>query len=338
MITTAPRAGEQTLSVRLRALVWEAPGVVSLELTAPDGSALPPFEPGAHVDLKLSDGTLRQYSLYDDPNDTSHYRLGIRAISGGASSGYVHRKPRAGDLLTVSSPRNSFPRVDAKHYIFVAGDISVTAFIPMMREVSHKGRSWTLLYYNNRDEDAPFLSEIKKLGGELSLHSSKAGTRLDVAQRFATVEKDVVIYCCGPEKLMTAVEEATAAWPEGTVHFEWFAPRSRPADEARGSFEVVCQHSGLTVTVTAPAEESILEVLSEAGINVPRSCEHGNLRHLRDAGDLGRGRPPRQHSVGVGTRRQTSDDDLRIAVARSAPRAGHMGQPMTHCDAPPASE
>jgi tetrachlorobenzoquinone reductase len=310
LTTTAPRAGEQTLPVRLRALVWKAPGVVALELTAPD----------AHVDLKLPDGTLRQYSLCDDPNDTSHYRLGIRAISGGASSGYVHRKLRSGELLTVSSSRNSFPLVDAKHYILVAGGIGVTAFIPMVREVSHKGRSWTLLYYNNRDEDAPFLSEIKKLGGELSLHSSKAGTRLDVAQRFATVEKNVVIYCCGPEKLMTAVEEATAAWPEGTVHFEWFAPRSRPADEARGSFAVVCQHSGLTLT--APAEGSILEVLSEAGIYVPRPCEQGNLRHLRDAGDLGRARPSRQHSVGVRTRRQTNDNDPRT----------------THCDAPPASE
>lgn len=269
----APRAGEQTFEVRVRALVWEAPGVLSLELTAPDGGALPPFEPGAHIDLKLPDGTLRQYSLCGDPNDTSHYRLGIRAISGGMSSSYVHRKLRPGDLVTVSAPRNNFPLVQAKHYIFVAGGIGVTPFIPMMREVSAKGRSWTLLYCNKRNEDAPFLAEIRQLGGEISLHSSEAGTRLDVAQRLTAVEKDAVIYCCGPEKLMLAVEEATSAWPEGTVHFEWFAPRARPADEVSGAFEVVCEQSGLTLTV--PPEKSILEVLSEAGIEVPRSCEQG---------------------------------------------------------------
>jgi len=270
---TAPRAGEQTFEARVRALIWEAPGVLSLELAAPDGGALPAFEPGAHIDLKLPDGTLRQYSLCGDPNDLSHYRLGIRAVSGGMSSSYVHRKLRPGDLVTVSAPRNNFPLVEAKHYIFVAGGIGVTPFIPMMREVSAKHGSFTLLYCNKRNEDAPFLTEIKKLGGELSLHASEAGTRLDVAQRLTAVEKDAVIYCCGPEKLMLAVEEATAAWPEGTVHFEWFAPRARPEDEVSGAFEVVCERSGLTVTV--PPDKSILDVLTEAGIDIPRSCEQG---------------------------------------------------------------
>lgn len=267
------RAREQTLQVRVRALVWEAPGVVSLQLVAPDGSALPPFEPGAHVDVKLPDGTLRQYSLCGDPSDTSHYRLAIRAISGGASSSFIHRKLRPGDLLTITGPRNNFPLDDAARYIFVAGGIGITPLIPMMRKASASGRPWTLLYCNRRNEDAPFLAEIKALGGELSLHSTEAGTRLDVAQRFRTVEPGAVIYCCGPERLMTAVEEATAGWPEGSVRFEWFAPRSRPLDETSGSFEVVCEASGLTVTV--PPNKSILETLQAAGLDVPCSCTQG---------------------------------------------------------------
>ena len=269
----APRAGENTMQVRVRALVWEAPGVLSLHLASLDGSPMPAFEPGAHIDMKLPDGTLRQYSLCGDPNDLTHYRLGIRAISGGMSSGFVHRKLRPGDVVMVSTPRNNFPLVEAKHYIFVAGGIGVTPFIPMMREVSARKGSFTLLYCNKRNEDAPFLAEIEKLGGELSLHASEAGTRLDVAKRFATVEKDAAVYCCGPEKLMLAVETATAAWPEGSVHFEWFAPRSRPEGETSDSFEVVCQTSGKTLTV--PADKSILEVLGENGIEVPRSCEQG---------------------------------------------------------------
>ena len=269
----APRSGEETLQVRVHALVWEAPGVLSLHLASLDGAPLPAFEPGAHIDVKLPDGTLRQYSLCGDPNDLSHYRLGIRAVSGGQSSGFVHKRLRPGDVVTVSTPRNNFPLVAAKHYIFVAGGIGVTPFIPMMRAVSAKKGSFTLLYCNKRNEDAPFLAEIAKLGGELSLHASEAGTRLDVAQRFATIEKDAVIYCCGPEKLMLAVEEATSGWPEDSVHFEWFAPRSRPECEVSDSFEVICQASGKTLTV--PAEKSILEVLGENGIEVPRSCEQG---------------------------------------------------------------
>ena len=111
-----PRAAEApaTLQVRLRSMSWEAPGVLSLELTAADGSSLPPFEPGCHIDLHLPSGTMRQYSLCGDPADLSHYRVAIRAVSGGLSSQFVHRKLRPGELLTVSLPRNNFPLADAE--------------------------------------------------------------------------------------------------------------------------------------------------------------------------------------------------------------------------------
>jgi ferredoxin-NADP reductase len=272
-LTPASPPREATLQVRLRALIWEAPGVLSLELAAPDNGPLPRFEPGAHIDLTLPNGTLRQYSLCGDPNDASHYRLGIRAVTGGLSSSFIHRTLRPGELLSVSTPRNNFSLVDAPRYVFVAGGIGITPLIPMMRQASANKRPWTLLYCNRRSEDAPFLAEIRTLGGEISLHASEAGTRLDVAQRLGTVQKDTAVYCCGPERLMTAVEEATKAWPEGSVHFEWFTPRSRPADETSGSFEVVCERSGLTLMV--PPDKSIMAVLSEAGIEVPRSCEQG---------------------------------------------------------------
>ena len=269
----APPPREQTLQVRVRALIWEAPRVLSLQLCAVDGKPLPPFAPGAHVDLRLPDGTLRQYSLCGDPGDTSHYRLGVRAVAGGLSSGFIHHKLRPGELVTISAPRNNFPLVEAGSYIFIAGGIGITPLIPMMRQASNKARPWMLFYCNRRAEDASFLAEIKALGGEISLHASEAGTRLDVAQRLTTVRKDTLIYCCGPERLMTSVEQATAAWPEASIHFEWFTPRSHPPDETSGGFEVVCRRSGLTLTV--PPDQSVLAALTEAGVEVPSSCQQG---------------------------------------------------------------
>jgi len=279
MTTTSSRStasapgGDKTFKVRIRAMTWEASGVISLQLTAADGGALPSFEPGAHIDLTLPNGALRQYSLCGDPSDTSQYRLGVRAIDGGASSGFIHRQLRPGDLVTVSTPRNNFPFVDAARYVFVAGGIGITPLIAMMRAASAGNRPWTLFYCNRRNEDAPFLAEIEALGGEISLHASEAGTRLDIKQRLATARKDTMVYCCGPERLMTAVEEATATWPEGSVRFEWFTPRQRPDGETSGGFDVVCQASGLTVTV--PPDKSILAALTESGIDLPSSCEQG---------------------------------------------------------------
>ncbi len=272
--TEAGRAAvPETREVIVRALRYEAPGVLSLELVPTNGKPLPPFEPGAHIDLHLPGNIMRQYSLCGDPNDTSRYRVGIRSVSGGLSSQFVHRKLRPGEVIKVSAPRNNFPLIDADRYLFVAGGIGVTPLIPMMQAASARNKPWTLLYCNKRDTDAPFLDEIRALGGTLSLHSSEAGTRLDVQQRLGQVEENTVVYCCGPERLMTAVEEATAAWPSDTVRFEWFTPRSRPADEVSGSFEVVCEQSGLTVTV--PPEKSVLEALNDAGIPVPCSCQQG---------------------------------------------------------------
>lgn len=272
--TEAGRAAlPETREVIVRALRYEAPGVLSLELVPTNGKPLPPFEPGAHIDLHLPGNIMRQYSLCGDPNDTSRYRVGIRSVSGGLSSQFVHRKLRPGEVIKVSAPRNNFPLIDADRYLFVAGGIGVTPLIPMMQAASARNKPWTLLYCNKRDTDAPFLDEIRALGGTLSLHSSEAGTRLDVQQRLGQVEENTVVYCCGPERLMTAVEEATAAWPADTVRFEWFTPRSRPADEVSGSFEVVCEQSGLTVTV--PPEKSVLEALNDAGIPVPCSCQQG---------------------------------------------------------------
>jgi ferredoxin-NADP reductase len=261
------------LTMRLRRMGWEADGVLSLDFVAPDATALPAFTPGAHVDLHMPDGQIRQYSLCGDPADRSTYRIAVRAVEGGRVSRAIHRDLRPGALLTVGLPRNNFPLLPSPRYLFVAGGIGITPLLPMMREASRLGSAWSLLFCARRAADAPFLNEALALGGSVVVHESEAGTRLDVAARLRDVPEATLLYCCGPERLMTAVEDATSHWPEGTVHFEWFTPKARPADETSGGFELVCAQSGLTLTV--PPDRSVLDILTEAGITVPTSCEQG---------------------------------------------------------------
>ena len=255
------------MQLRLRSVTWEAPGVVSLELVDPGGGALPPWAPGAHLDIRLPDGGERQYSLCSDPAETGRYRVAVRELEGGRVSRAAHRL-RPGALLQVGEPRNNFPLEPAARYLFIAGGIGITPLLPMMRAAT---APWTLLYCVRSAADAPFLAEARALG-EVVLHDSLAGTRLDVATRLAAAEPGTLVYCCGPQGLMEAVEAATAHWPAGQARFEWFAAR-RQDFAAAGAFELVCAASGLTLTV--PPEQSILAALTAAGIEVPRSCEQG---------------------------------------------------------------
>jgi ferredoxin-NADP reductase len=273
---TMTEAASQTsdlLDVRLRRISWEADGVLALEFIAADGGDLPPFEPGAHVDLHLGDGLLRQYSLCGDPAERKFYRIGVREIDGGRVSRHVHRNLRPGALLQISQPRNNFEFVASRNYLFIAGGIGITPLLPMMRAATGAGATWTLLFCARSIAQAPFLEETKAHGGDVSVHASQTGTRLDVTKCLAEVKPDTVVYCCGPESLMTAVEAASAHWPEGTVRFEWFAPRARPEGEISGGFRVVCARSGLSLDVMP--DQSILQVLTDAGIEVARSCEQG---------------------------------------------------------------
>ena len=49
--------------------------VLSLELAAPDGAALPEWTPGAHLDLHLPSGLVRSYSLHGDHRDRDAYHV-----------------------------------------------------------------------------------------------------------------------------------------------------------------------------------------------------------------------------------------------------------------------
>jgi len=252
------------------------PEVRVLTLRHASKPELPSWTPGAHVDLRLPDGKTRQYSLCGDPADRARWTLAIkREEAGRGGSRWVHEGVRAGDVLLVSAPRNNFPLADsAGRHVLVAGGIGVTPLLPMMRAAAQAGRPWTLLFLARRAADAPLLREARAIpGGEVRVHASEEGSRLDVAAELAAPRPGTVLYCCGPEKLMLAVEAATAAWPEGTVRFEWFTPRSRPEGEGSGGFEITLAQRGVTLPV--PPGRSVLDVLAEAGVDQPRSCEQG---------------------------------------------------------------
>ncbi|MEU9985541.1 PDR/VanB family oxidoreductase [Streptomyces sp. NPDC048045] len=261
------RPRSRALRLLLTAHETVADGVVQLRL---EGRALPHWEPGAHLDLVLPSGLVRQYSLCGDPADTSSYTVATRLVEDGrGGSREVHEQLAEGMELEVRGPRNRFPLAEAPAYVFVAGGIGITPILPMLRALP-EGTDWRLLYGGRTRASMPFLKEVRALAQDrLTLVAEDEDGRPDLDALFAEVPAGTAVYCCGPEGLMAAVE---ARLPEGaTLHLERFAPRT-PAEGDAG-FELELRRSGRTVAV--PAGSTVLAAVRRELPDIAYSCEQG---------------------------------------------------------------
>ncbi|MFJ7410578.1 PDR/VanB family oxidoreductase [Streptomyces sp. NPDC098077] len=250
-----------------------ADGVVQLRL---EGAGLPRWEPGAHLDLVLPSGLVRQYSLCGDPDDTGAYTVATRLVEGGrGGSREVHEQLREGLEIEVRGPRNRFPLAEAGAYVFVVGGIGITPVWPMLRSLAASGADWRLVYGGRSRGSMPFLAEIEGLdadGGRVTVVAQDEAGHPDVAAALGALAPGTAVYCCGPEPLMDAV---AAALPEGhPLHLERFSAATGDATgPGSGAFEVELRRSGRTVPVAAG--QSVLDAVRTAAPHVAYSCEQG---------------------------------------------------------------
>jgi ferredoxin-NADP reductase len=249
--------------------------VVALTLVDPDGDTLPPWTPGAHVDLILGPDLVRQYSLCSSPSDSRTIRVGVlKSPDSRGGSVFVHEKLTPGSTVRVRGPRNHFPLVGAPRYLFIAGGIGITPMLSMMAEATAAGAQWRLVYGGRSRESMGFVDELAEYGDRVTLVPQDEAGLPDLDALLGTPQPDTLVYCCGPEPLLQAVEQRCATWPHGALHFERFAAKKVEGDGAEDRpFELLLARSGITVTV--PADKTTLEVVQEAGISVLASCQEG---------------------------------------------------------------
>jgi ferredoxin-NADP reductase len=272
--TNPAKAADELIEVRVTAIRYAARDTHLYEFTRLDGKPLPAYEPGAHIDLHLPNGLIRQYSLIEDEPEPSHYTIGVKrdpASRGG--SRYVHDELRVGRTLKISAPRNNFRLLeDASHVLLLAGGIGITPIWCMVQRLSRIGRSWTLYYACRSRADMAFLHALEAMApARFHFDEENAGKVLDVAAIVAEAPKDAHLYCCGPTPMLKAFETATANWPREQVHVEYFTPKQE-ADK-KGGFVVELARSGQEFVI--PEGKSILQVLLDAGVDVDYSCELG---------------------------------------------------------------
>lgn len=251
-----------------------APGVLVLELQQPDGSELPPWSAGAHVELLLENGLARQYSLCSDPDDRTAWSVAVlREPESRGGSSYIHDTLQPGTVVKAHGPRNHFALTPAKSYKFVAGGIGITPMMPMIRAAERAGAQWTLLYGGRTLDSMAFRDELSQYGDRVTFHPQDTHGLLDLAGELADPAEGAQVYCCGPEPLLNAIEQLCGStWPDGALHIERFRHEAHDLEGAR-PIEVELAQSGQTITV--PADRSILEVLVDNGIDIDASCEEG---------------------------------------------------------------
>ena len=261
------------MKLRLNSITYAAQDINLFEFVPTEKEALPAAEAGAHIGLHLPNGLLRQYSLINNSENPASYTVGVkREDNGKGGSLYMHQSLSVGTVIEVDPPRNNFPLIENnEHYVLIGGGIGVTPVYSMMHYLKAQGKSFDFYYACRSKEDAIFLDE---LAAEPSTHlhfDDDAGTFFDMQGAIDSAPAGSHFYCCGPGPMLGGYEAATEKLPKAQVHLEYFSAEIELA--AEGGYTVVLAQSGTEYQVEEG--KTILQTLTDAGIDMPFSCEQG---------------------------------------------------------------
>jgi len=295
------------------------PRIRRIELSSADGSQLPAFTPGAHIDVELPNEDTRSYSLLNDCAETNRYVLGVlREPDGFGGSVYLHDRLAVGDTLRASPPSNDFPLYEAgETNILIAGGIGITPMMSMAARLAELGRDYTLHYCARSGDDAAFLDELRARHGDrlkTYFDGGDPARGLDLEALLGVRQPGAHTYVCGPIALIRDAIAATADWPQGTVHYELFKGSDADLKPNRSDqpFDIILKKAGKTFIV--PADKSILAVLKAEGFKIKTLCTSGRCGTCR----------VRYLSGEVDHRDEVLDDDekqtfLQVCVSRAMP-------------------
>ncbi|KFE56011.1 PDR/VanB family oxidoreductase [Pseudomonas syringae] len=245
---------------------------------APCGGDLPGFSPGSHVQVHLPIGerNLRNaYSLTSDPANNDHYRIAVRLQERSrGGSRYLHDRVKVGDTLTISAPANLFAlHSTGQLHILIAGGIGITPFMAYIQTLEQRQANFELHYLYRPGLTDAYLEQLRaRLGSRL--HGYETSKDFDPKAIFSNRPLGSHVYTCGPQSLLSTVEEQAKAqgWPASRLHCEAFS-----APQPGQPLELELTRSGRRLQVGP--DQSLLEALEDAGVPVPNLCRGGVCGH-----------------------------------------------------------
>ena len=263
---------------------WSTGRVVASTLVAHDVRritiARPPrgrAAPGSHVDVQVPIGEttdVRSYSVVESDDDGGLLTISVlRVPQSRGGSAFMHLLA-PGDELAVTQPLQNFPlRVGAPRYVLLAGGIGITAVAEMARVLRHVGADYTLVYVGRGRERMAYVVELTELHGDrLVVHVDAEGSALEVRELVRSVDERTELYMCGPIRLMDAVRRSCrdAGLPPANLRYETFG--------SSGWFEAeefVARVPQRQVETTVRTDETLLEALTRAGVDLMYDCRKG---------------------------------------------------------------
>jgi len=267
-------ASSGRMHVRLRNIRLEADRINSYVLEALPGETLPSFEAGAHVDVQISPGLVRSYSLLGNPDEHRFYEIAVQHTNDSrGGSRQIHETWRVGSMVEIVAIRNNFPLIeDAAYTVLIAGGIGITPMLSMITRLQKLGRKWKLHYVAASPERAAY---VERLSGfpqaTVTFDGVDDGQRLDLKSICEAAPDDAHLYCCGPTGMLDAFMGFTQARPPGHAHIEYFAAETDFAKD--GGYTIKLAKTGKTLVVNKG--ETILDSLLAAGVDVGFACAEG---------------------------------------------------------------
>jgi ferredoxin-NADP reductase len=261
------------LTVTDRRVVAHDQDVIALTMVGKD---LPRWHPGAHIDIHLPSGLVRQYSLCGDPETPDCYRIAVRRIPDGGGGSIEMHGLTVGARVTTHGPRNAFPLTvpghgsPARRFRFIAGGIGITPILPMLRLAHGRDVDWSMVYAGRSRDSLPFVDEVSEFGDRVAIRTDDANGLPTAEELLGDCPDGTAVYACGPAPMLTAIRSELAGRDDVELHFERFAA---PPVVDGTEFTAAVASTGETVRVGA--EETLLSALNRSGVHASYSCQQG---------------------------------------------------------------
>lgn len=297
--------GSHVLELHVADVVDETADARSLVFGVPDGTTISPeklrYAPGQFLTLRIpSDRTgsvARCYSLCSSPFSDDALTVTVKRTAGGYGSNWLCDHAHPGMKLHVLAPSGTFvPRSLDADFLLIAGGSGITPMMAICKSALSEGSGRVVLVYANRDEKSViFNAKLRELVARhpdrftvvhwlesvqgIPSQAALAGLMAPYAAHDA--------YICGPGPFMAAAEAAlgTIGLPGDRVHIEVFRSLETDpfaaivideSDDDEPPATAIVELDGETHSVRWPRSAKLLDVLLDAGLDVPFSCREGH--------------------------------------------------------------